>query len=75
MTTLLDANVLIALIVSDHVHHDAAETWLADTAASFATCPITEVDRGNDRVRLISPDGQCGRGGSVAPAAAVMRHR
>ncbi|MEJ2868114.1 TA system VapC family ribonuclease toxin [Actinomycetospora sp. OC33-EN08] len=39
---LLDANVLIALVVADHVHHDAAERWLQDSGASFATCPITE---------------------------------
>lgn len=42
MTTLLDANVLVALVVSDHVHHAAAENWLAETAEPFATCPITE---------------------------------
>ncbi|MDL5156518.1 TA system VapC family ribonuclease toxin [Actinomycetospora termitidis] len=44
MTTapLLDANVLIALVVADHVHHDAAERWLQQSDAGFATCPITE---------------------------------
>ena len=42
MTTLLDANVLIALLVADHVHHNPAETWLAGTAGRFGTCPITE---------------------------------
>lgn len=42
MTTLLDANVLIALLVADHVHHDAAEEWLAGSADELATCPITE---------------------------------
>ena len=26
-TQLLDANVLIALVVTDHVHHAAAEDW------------------------------------------------
>ncbi len=31
MTDLLDANVLIALAVEDHVHHDAAEEWFAAT--------------------------------------------
>ncbi len=29
MTTLLDANVLVALVVADHVHHDPAEDWLS----------------------------------------------
>lgn len=42
MTTLLDSNVLIALAVQDHVHHDAAERWLADFDVDFATCPITQ---------------------------------
>lgn len=42
MTTLLDANVLVALVVSDHVHHDAAENWLSGYDGTFATCPITQ---------------------------------
>jgi uncharacterized protein len=42
VTTLLDANVLIALVVSDHVHHDAAAEWLSASEADFATCPITQ---------------------------------
>lgn len=42
MTTLLDANVLIALVVSDHVHHDAAAEWLSESETAFATCPITQ---------------------------------
>lgn len=54
MTVLLDANVLIALLVADHVHHDAAEEWLAGTAGRFATCPITE----GSLVRLLIREGQ-----------------
>lgn len=42
MTTLLDANVLVALIVSDHIHHDPAESWFTCLEGSFATCPITQ---------------------------------
>ena len=42
MTVLLDSNVLIALVVDDHVHHDAAEAWFIDMAESFATCPVTQ---------------------------------
>lgn len=42
MTTLLDANVLIALLVADHVHHDAAEAWFVRSESRFATCPLTE---------------------------------
>jgi uncharacterized protein len=42
VTALLDANVLIALIVTDHVHHDAAAGWLSASEKKFATCPITQ---------------------------------
>jgi toxin-antitoxin system PIN domain toxin len=42
MAVLLDANVLIALLVQDHVHHDAAETWFADSTMPFASCPVTQ---------------------------------
>ena len=42
MTALLDANVLIALVVTEHVHHDAAAEWLSTFDPGFATCPITQ---------------------------------
>ena len=42
MTALLDANVLIALVVAEHVHHDAAVEWLSASEPPFATCPITQ---------------------------------
>jgi len=42
VTVLLDANVLVALVVGDHVHHLAATAWWSTTADRFATCPITQ---------------------------------
>ncbi|GAA5152326.1 type II toxin-antitoxin system ribonuclease VapC29 [Pseudonocardia eucalypti] len=39
---MLDANVLIALSLSDHVHHNAAQDWLARCTDPVASCPITE---------------------------------
>jgi uncharacterized protein len=63
VTTLLDANVLIALVVSDHVHHDAAESWMADQADLIATCPITQ----GSLIRLMIRLGQ-----SAADATAVL---
>ncbi|OBG79641.1 ribonuclease [Mycobacterium sp. E802] len=42
MTALLDSNVLIALVVVEHVHHERASQWLSASAAPFATCPITQ---------------------------------
>ena len=46
--------MLIALLVADHVHHDAAEAWLTSGADRFATCPITE----GSLVRLLVREGQ-----------------
>lgn len=42
MTTyLLDANVLIALTVAEHEHHERATMWAADLDR-FALCPVVE---------------------------------
>ena len=42
MTTyLLDANVLIALTVAEHEHHDRASRWAAGIER-FALCPVVE---------------------------------
>ncbi|HLI39163.1 MAG TPA: TA system VapC family ribonuclease toxin [Streptosporangiaceae bacterium] len=51
---LLDANVLIALVVDDHVHHGHAETWFAASGTGFATCPITQ----GSLMRLLIREGQ-----------------
>jgi toxin-antitoxin system PIN domain toxin len=64
VTALLDANVLIALIVVDHVHHQAAERWLASWAGTFATCPITQ----GSLVRLLVREGL-----SIASAVDTLR--
>jgi toxin-antitoxin system PIN domain toxin len=53
-TTLLDANVLIALVVDDHIHHVLAETWLVTAGTNFATCPITQ----GSLMRLLIREGQ-----------------
>lgn len=41
-TFLADGNVLVALTVADHVHHDVALGWFDTVAPDLATCPITE---------------------------------
>ena len=69
MTHLLDANVLVALVVPDHVHHDAAEAWLAGGDHPFATCPITE----GALVRLLVREG-AGAAAAIAVLEAVARH-
>jgi uncharacterized protein len=63
VTVLLDANVFIALLVDDHVHHTAAENWLAGMPGNFATCPITQ----GSLLRLLLREGQ-----SAATARAVL---
>jgi predicted nucleic acid-binding protein len=54
VTALLDANVLIALVVTEHVHHDAAAEWLSASDTGFATCPITQ----GSLVRFLVRTGQ-----------------
>jgi hypothetical protein len=63
MTDLLDTNVLVALIVSDHIHHPLAEEWFARGSASFATCPTTQRTLMQFLVR---------EGASATEAAAVL---
>ncbi|WP_280261917.1 TA system VapC family ribonuclease toxin [Nocardia wallacei] len=54
MTSLLDANVLIALSVENHVHHRAAEAWFGELDGKFATCPVTQ----GSLLRLLIREGQ-----------------
>jgi uncharacterized protein len=63
VTVLLDANVLIALLVDDHVHHVAAEKWFVGASGNFATCPITQ----GSLMRLLIREGQ-----PAATARAVL---
>lgn len=53
-TVLLDANVLVALLVDDHVHHAAAENWFTGLSGNFATCPVTQ----GSLMRLLIREGQ-----------------
>lgn len=48
---LLDVNVLLALLDTDHVDHQRARGWLrSEIAAGWASCPITQ----NGFVRVVS---------------------
>lgn len=54
MRSLLDVNVLIALIDPDHVSHVAAKVWwLQHRADGWASCPLTQ----NGCVRIIGQPG------------------
>ena len=59
---LLDANVLIALTVAEHEHHDRASEWLPG-AEVFAVCPVVE----GALVRFLLRIGE-----SVATARAIL---
>ncbi len=49
--SLLDVNVLLALVDAHHVDHDRVHDWAeAELAAGWATCPLTE----NGFVRILS---------------------
>lgn len=39
---LADGNVLVALTVVDHLHHDVALDWFDRNEPTLATCPMTE---------------------------------
>jgi uncharacterized protein len=60
---LLDANLLVALVVADHVHHALAEEWFARDMVPFATCPTTQ----NALVRFLVREGA-----TAAEAVAVV---
>jgi toxin-antitoxin system PIN domain toxin len=63
VTCLLDVNVLVALAVEEHQHHDPAEQWFASLDGGFATCPITE----GGLIRLLLRFGQ-----SAATAISIL---
>jgi uncharacterized protein len=64
VTNLLDGNVLVAVVLTDHVHHDAATEWrLQHRSERFATCPITQ----GTLLRLLMLDGA-----STAQAVQVL---
>jgi uncharacterized protein len=54
MRSLLDVNVLIALLDADHASHRSALSWFADHASKgWASCPITQ----NGCVRIMAHSG------------------
>ena len=64
MRALLDVNVLIALLDSDHAHHVRAKAWLKENIThSWASSPLTQ----NGCIRIMSQPGYP----NALPAAAV----
>ena len=67
MRALLDVNVLIALLDSDHASHDSAIDWFAKHARKgWASCPITQ----NGCVRVMSNPSYP----NSLPVQAVIEH-
>jgi len=64
---LLDVNVLIALLDSDHTSHGVAMSWFAEHAqGGWSSCPITQ----NGCIRIMSNAGYP----NPLPLQAVMAH-
>jgi hypothetical protein len=64
---LLDVNVLIALLDSDHASHDSAISWFSKHAREgWASCPITQ----NGSIRIMSNPGYP----NPLPVQAVIEH-
>ena len=43
MTWLLDGNLLVALRIDSHIHHEKAHAWFRRRNKDrFATCPLTQ---------------------------------
>jgi toxin-antitoxin system PIN domain toxin len=67
MRALLDVNVLIALLDSDHTSHSVAFDWFTEHAGEgWASCPITQ----NGCVRIMSNPGYP----NALPIQSVMKH-
>lgn len=64
-TFLADGNLLVALTVSDHVHHAEAISWFDHSGHDLATCPITE----GTLLRFLMREGR-----SDAHLVALARH-
>jgi uncharacterized protein len=68
-TYLLDINLLLALSDPQHVHHEVAHRWFAETGhAAWATCPITE----NGFVRVASNPAYPNRPGSTPAVVGIL---
>lgn len=66
MRALLDVNVLIALLDTDHIGHSSATTWFsAHLEHGWASCPITE----NGTARIMASAGYP----NPLPVAAVLQ--
>lgn len=70
--SLLDVNVLIALIDPAHIHFNSAHEWFTSRRNQrWATCPITI----NGCIRILSRPGYADRIPAPSEAASLLRER
>ena len=71
MTPFLpDVNVLVALIDSAHLHHEAAHAWFASEGhKAWATCPLSE----NGVLRIVGQPRYPNSPGTAASVARLMK--
>ncbi len=62
--TLLDINVIIALLDPHHLHHLIAQNWFSVRTGKWATCPLTQ----NGFVRIVAQASYPGR---MSPSEAI----
>lgn len=72
MSFLIDANVLIALVDPDHVHHEWAADWFSRHDEPFATCPMTQAALIRHLLRAGHTSGDIGA--ALARIQALPRH-
>ena len=66
MRALLDVDVLIAMLDSDHLHHGRARAWLrGNIKPGWASCPLTQ----NGCIRIMSQTGYP----NALPAMAIAK--
>jgi len=72
LTSLLDVNVLIALVDRYHVHNRSADRWFAgERARRWATCPLTQ----NGVLRIVSGKGYENGPYGISEVAKAIRER
>jgi toxin-antitoxin system PIN domain toxin len=70
MRALLDVNVWIALLDSDHAFAERANAWFARERPTIATCPLTE----NGVARIMSSSGYSAKGRQSVAAISALMH-
>ncbi len=68
MRTLLDVNVLIALLDPEHLHHARANDWFSRLDDGWASCPLTQ----NGAIRIMAGKGYAGGAGSTSELAGYV---